>query len=216
MHNLYRSRLPVLLMAGKAPFTTHGELTGTRDSCVAVQGRSTRRASCGPTPSGNGPCRRASSPGNDAPAPAASCDRAEGADLMLPREILTESGPTRRAPSRARFRRAGSERRRPEAGRAAGRRCSPPRARSLLVSMQGRTPGASSDRAARRIRGIRVFEANMVSNIAHDTPCFIGFAPGIRDHQADFGLLVNVDVPYFRATRASAEATFWSRSTSTW
>src|SRR4051812_4990176 len=34
MHNLYRSRLPVLLMAGKAPFTTHGELTGTRDNYV--------------------------------------------------------------------------------------------------------------------------------------------------------------------------------------
>src|ERR1700686_756142 len=34
MHNLYRSRLPVLLMAGRAPFTTHGELTGTRDNYV--------------------------------------------------------------------------------------------------------------------------------------------------------------------------------------
>src|SRR5256886_17433324 len=34
MHNLFRSRLPVLLMAGKAPFTTHGELTGTRDNYV--------------------------------------------------------------------------------------------------------------------------------------------------------------------------------------
>ena len=34
MHNLYRSRLPVLLMAGKAPYTTHGELVGTRDTHV--------------------------------------------------------------------------------------------------------------------------------------------------------------------------------------
>src|SRR5260221_2752181 len=34
MHNLFRSRLPVLLMAGRAPFTTHGELTGTRDNYV--------------------------------------------------------------------------------------------------------------------------------------------------------------------------------------
>src|SRR6266545_717886 len=34
MHNLYRSRLPVLLMAGKAPYTSHGELTGTRDNYV--------------------------------------------------------------------------------------------------------------------------------------------------------------------------------------
>ncbi len=28
MHNLFRSRIPVLLMAGKAPFTAGGELTG--------------------------------------------------------------------------------------------------------------------------------------------------------------------------------------------
>src|ERR1044071_6367934 len=34
MHNIFRSRLPVLLMAGKAPFTTGGELVGTRDTYV--------------------------------------------------------------------------------------------------------------------------------------------------------------------------------------
>ena len=34
MHNMYRSRLPVLLMAGKAPYTTHGELVGSRDTHV--------------------------------------------------------------------------------------------------------------------------------------------------------------------------------------
>src|ERR1700704_3885903 len=34
IQNLFRRRLPVLLMAGRAPFTTHGELTGTRDNYV--------------------------------------------------------------------------------------------------------------------------------------------------------------------------------------
>ena len=34
MHNLFRSRLPVLLMAGKAPFTASGELVGSRDTYV--------------------------------------------------------------------------------------------------------------------------------------------------------------------------------------
>ena len=34
MHNLFRSRIPVLLMAGKAPFTAAGELTGSRDTYV--------------------------------------------------------------------------------------------------------------------------------------------------------------------------------------
>ncbi|HEX4327837.1 MAG TPA: thiamine pyrophosphate-binding protein, partial [Burkholderiales bacterium] len=34
MHNLFRSRVPVLLMAGRAPFTIHGELPGSRDNFV--------------------------------------------------------------------------------------------------------------------------------------------------------------------------------------
>ncbi|TMJ33075.1 MAG: acetolactate synthase, partial [Alphaproteobacteria bacterium] len=34
LHNLCRARLPVMLMAGKAPFTTRGELLGTRDTYV--------------------------------------------------------------------------------------------------------------------------------------------------------------------------------------
>ena len=34
MHNLFRTRLPVLLMAGKAPYTASGELTGSRDNYV--------------------------------------------------------------------------------------------------------------------------------------------------------------------------------------
>jgi acetolactate synthase-1/2/3 large subunit len=34
MHNLFRSRIPVLLIAGSAPFTSFGELTGSRDTYV--------------------------------------------------------------------------------------------------------------------------------------------------------------------------------------
>ncbi len=34
MHNLCRARIPVMLMAGKAPFTTRRELLGTRDNYV--------------------------------------------------------------------------------------------------------------------------------------------------------------------------------------
>ena len=32
LHNLCRGRVPVLLMAGRAPYTTRGELLGTRDN----------------------------------------------------------------------------------------------------------------------------------------------------------------------------------------
>ena len=34
LHNVLRARLPVLLMAGKAPFALHGELPGARDNYV--------------------------------------------------------------------------------------------------------------------------------------------------------------------------------------
>ncbi|MES2910490.1 MAG: thiamine pyrophosphate-binding protein, partial [Pseudomonadota bacterium] len=34
MHNMFRGRLPVLLMAGKSPFTLRGELPGSRDNYV--------------------------------------------------------------------------------------------------------------------------------------------------------------------------------------
>ena len=33
-HNVFRARVPVMLMAGKAPYTLHGELTGSRDTYV--------------------------------------------------------------------------------------------------------------------------------------------------------------------------------------
>src|SRR5262249_50310697 len=34
LHNLFRARLPVLLMAGRAPYTSRGELPGSRDTYV--------------------------------------------------------------------------------------------------------------------------------------------------------------------------------------
>src|SRR5437879_13360772 len=82
----------------------------------------------------------------------------------------------------------------------------------LLASYAGRTPGASEAivRLA-EFAGIRFFEANMMSNIAHDSPCFAGFQPAPAIAQADVGLLVDVDVPWFpRDTRAS-ESTFWAQ-----
>ena len=82
----------------------------------------------------------------------------------------------------------------------------------LLTSYAGRTPGASEAiLKLAEFAGIRVYEANMVSNISHDSPCFCGFQAGPAIGQADVGLLVDVDVPWFpRDTRAS-EGTFWAQ-----
>src|SRR5262249_15921118 len=61
----------------------------------------------------------------------------------------------------------------------------------LLVSYAGRTPGASEAIIVlAEFAGIRVYEANMVSNISHASPCFGGFMAGPAIGQADVGLLV--------------------------
>ena len=58
--------------------------------------------------------------------------------------------------------------------------------------------------------GIRVYEANMVSNISHDSPCFCGFMAGPAIGAADVGLLVDVDVPWFPRDTRPNEATWWA------
>src|SRR5262249_273271 len=215
MHNLYRSRLPVLLMAGKAPFTTHGELVGTRDNYVHfVQEPFDQGALVRPyvkwewtLPSGvvvKEALRRAHTVMHSEPKGPVY--------LMLPREILTEawSEDDMRSYPAERFGNASSGGADPKLVDQLADVLLGARSPILLTSYAGRTPGASEAIfKLAEFAGIRVFEANMVSNIAHDGPCFAGFAPGPAVAQADFGLLVDVDVPYFpRDTRVN-EATYW-------
>ncbi len=45
LHNICRARIPVLLMAGRAPYTTRGELWDCAiPTCTSSRSRSTRRA----------------------------------------------------------------------------------------------------------------------------------------------------------------------------
>jgi acetolactate synthase I/II/III large subunit len=217
MHNLYRSRLPVLLMAGKAPFTTHGELTGTRDNYVHfVQEPYDQGSLVRPyvkwewtLPSGvvvKEALRRAHTVMHSEPKGPVY--------LMLPREILTEiwSEEDMRSYPAERFGGATSGGVDPKLVERLADALIGAKNPILLTSYAGRTPGASE--AILRLAefaGIRVFEANMVSNISHASPCFCGFQAGPFIPQADVGLLVDVDVPWFpRDTRAN-EATFWAQ-----
>ena len=60
LHNLFRSRLPVFLMAGKAPYTIHGELPGSRDNYVHLSRiRTISAVWCGRTSNGNTTCHPA-------------------------------------------------------------------------------------------------------------------------------------------------------------
>ena len=58
--------------------------------------------------------------------------------------------------------------------------------------------------------GIAVYEANMTNNISHTSPCFVGFSADKAIPQADVGLLIDVDVPWFPSDVQASERTFWA------
>src|SRR5712672_3426991 len=217
MHNLYRSRLPVLLMAGKAPFTAHGELVGTRDNYVHfVQEPFDQGSLVRPyikwewtLPSGvvvKEALQRAHTMMHSEPrAPVY---------LMLPREILTEmwSDQDIRSYPAERFGNVASSGADPKLVERLADALINAKSPILLTSYAGRTPGASEAiLKLAEFAGIRVYEANMVSNISHDSPCFCGFQAGPAIGQADVGLLVDVDVPWFPRDTKANEATFWAQ-----
>jgi len=186
MHNIFRSRLPALLMAGKAPFTTSGELVGSRDTYVHFVQEPFDQASLvrpylkweWTLPSGvvvKEALRRAHSIMQSEP---------QGpVYLMMQRETLTQNWYADE------IRRYGAElygRSAPAMADAAliaelAQRLIAAEHPILITGYAGR-----SARAAELITelaefaGIAVFESNMTNNISHDSPCFVGFQPGIR------------------------------------
>ena len=68
----------------------------------------------------------------------------------------------------------------------------------LITGYAGRHDHASKAiDALAQFAGIAVYEANMTNNISHDSPCFVGFSPDKAVPNADVGILVDVDVPWF-------------------
>jgi acetolactate synthase-1/2/3 large subunit len=64
--------------------------------------------------------------------------------------------------------------------------------------------------ALAQFAGIAVFEANVTNNISHASPCFAGFAPEKALANADVGILVDVDVPWFPSDAKISDKTFWA------
>jgi acetolactate synthase-1/2/3 large subunit len=58
--------------------------------------------------------------------------------------------------------------------------------------------------------GIAVFEGNQTFNISHEFSCFLGYSPNKHLPQADLGLLVDVDVPWFPADVTPNPKAFWA------
>lgn len=203
MHNLFRSRLPVMLMAGRSPFTMRGELPGSRDNYVHfVQDPFDIGSLVRPyvkweysLPSGvvaKEVLRRGHTVmHSDPPGPVF---------LTLPRETLAEDwddaqvasfpserfGPVKLGGLSA-----------PVAQEIAGALL---RAKKPIVvtSYLGRKPEAVAALETLAMEcGIRVHEFMPTAmSVSRDSPCFGGFDPSKGLAGADLCLLLDVDVPW--------------------
>jgi acetolactate synthase-1/2/3 large subunit len=216
IQNLFRYRLPVLLFAGRAPHTLHGELTGSRDSYVHfVQDPFDIASIVRPyvkweysLPSGvvvkEALARASAFAHSDPPGPIY---------MMLPRETLAEEWDEADMPAYppARYgsvQAGGVEPARAETIAQALMAAEKPVA---FAAYLGRKPQAVAvlDRLARAC-GIRVAEFNSIDlNIPQDSPCFAGSDPLPLLENADLGLLLDSDVPFVPRYAKHAGAMKW-------
>jgi acetolactate synthase-1/2/3 large subunit len=215
MHNTRRGRLPLLLLAGKAPYTVRGELPGSRDNYVHfIQEPFDQSGIVRPyakwewtLPSGimtKETLRRAHT--------VAHSDPKGPVYLMLPRETLAQTwdeGAMRAFPEE----RYGAV----SAGAADTAQVASIAERLLsskypvmVTSYAGRNPEAPAlIEEIARLAGIRVYEASpLCLNISRGSPCFAGMMPAIAE--ADVGLLVDVDVPWIPKQTKENPNTWWA------
>ena len=218
LHNLCRARVPVLLMAGRAPATTFNGVPGGRDTYVHFiqepfdQGSVVRPyvkweyTLPWPSMADEVISRAHSVMHSDPPGPVY---------LMLPRETLAAPCPpqelqafpvARHAPVKA----AGIQ---PQAIEKIAAKLIASENPLLVTAYAGRnpkTPALIEELAI--LTGMRVCEFNPSHlNIRRDSPCFAGYLPGPFVEHADVGLMVDIDVPWLpSATHVNASA-WWAQ-----
>lgn len=212
IQNLFRYRLPVMLFAGRAPHTLHGELTGSRDTYVHfVQDPFDIASIVRPyvkweysLPSGvvvkEALARASAFAHSDPPGPVY---------MMLPRETLAEEWDEAAMPSYPPSRygsvRAGGIE--PARAEAIAKELMAAENPVAFAAYLGRKPQAVAvfDKLARTC-GIRVAEFNAIDlNIPQDSPCYAGGDPLALLENADFGLLLDTDVPFVPQSRRARE-----------
>jgi acetolactate synthase-1/2/3 large subunit len=217
MHNMFRGRLPVLLMAGKAPFTVHGELEGSRDNYVHFVQDPFDIASLVRSyvkweynlPTGvttKEVLRRGHTVmQSDPPGPVF---------LTLPREVLAETWAPEAVQSYPESRYG--------AVHATGVDEATARvlAEQLLHAEHPMVVTAYLGRKAEAVHalqelaelcGIQVFEFSpSYLCISRESPCFAGFDPSVGLAQADVGWLLDVDVPWLPKYAKPQPHTRWS------
>jgi acetolactate synthase I/II/III large subunit len=215
MHNLFRNRIPVLLIAGSAPFTSFGELEGSRDTYVHFIQQPFDQASLVRPyvkweyllPSGvttKEVLRRAHTIMQSEPTGPVY--------LMLPREILTEPWdersirsfpPDRFGPLQA----SGAD---PELVEQLAARLMTAKNPVLITGYAGRDAAASEAiEMLSTFAGIWVIDFLTFSNIGRSFPHFGGLQSDNLT-EVDVGLLVDVDVPWIPVATRDNPSTFWA------
>jgi acetolactate synthase-1/2/3 large subunit len=203
LHNLFRARLPVFLLAGKAPFTIHGELPGSRDNYVHfVQDPYDIGSLVRPyvkweynLPSGT-VAKEALRRGHSV----MQSDPQGPVFMTLPRETLAQEweDDAIRSYPQSRYGAVACGGTDGATAHRIAQQLLESRNPVAITAYLGRKPEAVAalDALAREC-GVRVVEFNpLYLNIPHDSPCFAGFDPAGAIAQADLGLLLDVDVPW--------------------
>jgi acetolactate synthase I/II/III large subunit len=216
IQNLFRYRLPVMLFAGRAPHTLHGELKGSRDSYVHfVQAPFDIASIVRPyvkweysLPSGivvkEALARAGAFAHSDPPGPVY---------MMLPRETLAEEWDDADMPAypAARYGSVHAGGIEPARAEAIAERLMAADNPVAFTAYLGRKREAvdALDRLARACR-IRIAEFNSIDlNVAQDSPCYTGIDPLPLLEQADLGLLLDTDVPFVPQSAKRAAAIPW-------
>jgi len=216
IQNLFRYRLPVMLFAGRAPHTLHGELRGSRDTYVHfVQDPFDIASIVRPyvkweysLPSGvvvREALARASA--------FAHSDPAGPVYMMLPRETLAEEWDEADMPAYppARYGSVHAGGIEPARVGAVAEQLMAAENPVAFTAYLGRKPQAVAllDRLARTC-GIRVCDFSTIDlNIPQDSPCHAGIDPAPLMEQADLGLLIDTDVPFVPQSAKRAGAMKW-------
>lgn len=217
MHNMFRGRLPVMLIAGKAPFTLRGELPGSRDNYVHfVQDPFDIASLVRPyvkweysLPSGviaKEVLRRGHSVmQSDPPGPVY---------LTLPREMLAETVAADQVRSFGSERygavlAGGIDEVRAQAIADQLMRAEQPIVVTSYLGRKAEAVAALEDLA--QLCGVRVFEFSpSYLSLSRSSPCFGGFDPAQALAGADLGLLLDVDVPWLPKFVQENQATRWT------
>ena len=218
LHNLCRTRIPVLLIAGRAPMSTFDDATGGRDTYVHFIQEPFDQASvvrpyvkweynlAWPSMAHEVVSRAGAVMQSDPTGPVY---------LTLPREVLAAPvdaaslgafGHQNHLPVKAQ----GADE---SAVRAIAEQLMRSENPMLVTAYAGRNHEAPAliEKLA-ILCGMRVCEFNTIyMNIRRDSPYFGGYNPAAFTEQADFGLMVDVDVPWIpKTTRINPQA-YWAQ-----